>query len=186
MALGLQKLGIPEIIVWDGDKVEIHNVPSQLFRTKDIGQNKSEALLGSLEGMGEEDIIPVQNFWDGEPLEGIVISAVDTMEVRKKIWESIKFKPSVPLFIDGRIGGEAIKVLAKRPSDPDDIKEYERSLIKTEGAPELPCTARAVIDVSLVIAGLIVRCVRGYLKEGTVKTYIASMHNPEIHCVEGG
>ena len=44
IALTLAKMGVGEIVVWDYDKVEIHNTGSQLYRKQDVGFNKVEAL----------------------------------------------------------------------------------------------------------------------------------------------
>jgi len=184
--LGLVKLGVERLELWDGDKVEEHNTPNQLFRIEDIGSNKAVALADILLGMGEAKISPIEKYWEGSELEGVVIAAVDKMEVRKKIWEKARLNPAVRLFVDGRIGGENVKVIAFNPCDVDGITAYETTLFEDKDAAELPCTARAIIDVAFLVAALVVRAVRGYLKSGEQMTFVASMHTPTIESVTGG
>mgnify|MGYP001070809157 CR=1 FL=1 len=187
VAFALAKLGVRAFELWDGDAVESHNIPNQCFKRSQVGKTKAGALCSVIKEVGDEiAVLCHESFWKGEPLEGIVISAVDDMKVRGQIWKACKLNPSVSLLVDGRIGGEEVKVLGVRPTDIDDIRSYEKTLYSNEEAKELPCTARAVIDVAFLVAALIVRVVRGFLKSGECRTFIASMHEPTIHTVVGG
>jgi len=185
VALGLSKLGILEMEIWDGDKVEDHNVPNQFFKTHHIGRNKAKITALQATEYGGIYARARDRFWNKEPLSGFVISAVDDMAVRKKIWEACKLQPRVKLLVDGRIGGEDVKVIALKPTDIDAIKQYEATLFSNEEAAELPCTSRAIIDVAFLVTALIIRAVRGYIKDGECCTYLASMRRPEIHIIGG-
>jgi len=186
VAFALAKLGVKRFELYDGDKIESHNLPNQCFFPTQVGDNKANALALIVEEFGEAECVRHDKMWEGEDLDEIVISAVDDMKVRKQIWEACKLKPSVSLFVDGRIGGEDVKVISVKPTDIDDIKRYEATLFENKDAEELPCTARAIIDVAFLVTALIVRAVRGFLKSGETQTYIASMHNPTIQKVKEG
>jgi molybdopterin-synthase adenylyltransferase len=43
--LTLAKMGITDITVYDGDKVEEHNLPNQWYKLDHLGMNKTDALL---------------------------------------------------------------------------------------------------------------------------------------------
>lgn len=128
---------------------------------RDIGKTKVEALSSLIERQTEVKIDAVAEMWDGQPLEGIVISGLDSMAIRKKLWdEGIKRNTKVPLYIDGRMGPELALIYAVRPFDPEDIDLYEEELNTDEEAPELPCTARAIIYNTSMIGALIANLVK--------------------------
>jgi len=165
VGLALGKLGIPEINIIDNDTVEQHNLPNQMYPMETIGLPKVEALRDTIVSFSDAHVTTKHETWDGEPLKGIVISAVDSMAVRRKIFGAITLNPAVSLFIDGRIGGESLRVYSIKPCDPDDISFYESMLYSDEEAAELPCTARAVIYVGFFIAALIARAVAKWVKD---------------------
>lgn len=131
-----------------------------MFGEQDIGKKKVDALQEHVKRDTGLDIVPVPKFWEGEKLEGLVISGVDSMAVREKIWkEGIKYK-NLPLYIDGRMGAEVALIYAVRPQDPDDIKLYESELNTDEESPEVPCTARAIIYNTKMIGAFIANLVK--------------------------
>lgn len=78
------------------------------------------------------------------------------MASRQSIWNAVKWNANVPLYMDGRIGGEALQLLTLNPSDYDAINVYEKWLFTDEEAAQLPCAARTVIHPPTVLAGLMV------------------------------
>ena len=48
-ALALAKIGFKDFTVYDFDSVELHNLPNQMYRAKDIGKPKVEALVLDLD-----------------------------------------------------------------------------------------------------------------------------------------
>src|SRR5439155_1114540 len=96
-----------------------------------------------------------------DKLSGIVVGAVDSMDSRRLIWETVKKNAAnVPLYIDGRIGGEVIRVLSVRPRNGRDGKLYERTIVPDYAVAPLKCTAAGIIDVSFVVSALICRALR--------------------------
>jgi molybdopterin/thiamine biosynthesis adenylyltransferase len=124
-----------------------------MFGEEDVGKKKVEALAALTRRQADIDIVPKPEMWTGEEkLEGLVISGLDSMEARKLVWEKgVRYKAN-PLYIDGRMGAETALIYAVRPMDPDDVKLYESELNTDEEAPELPCTARAIIYNTFMIA----------------------------------
>ncbi len=165
-AIAIAKLGL-NLALWDGDKVEPHNVPNQFFPHKAIGMNKAEALGRLVKSFSDVDVEVFPKMWEGETLSGVIVVAVDSMQGRRKIWEQVKSSPDVPLLVDGRIGGEFVRVIAIRPVNDAFIFDwYERTLVDDEDAVDFPCTARAVIYVGFQVAATITACIKQFLTTG--------------------
>lgn len=155
-ALALAKIGCQNLILIDHDTVEEHNLPNQFFRKSDTGKKKVRACKSMLQKFSDCDVKAIPEKFDNKQnLSGIVISGIDSMQARKEVWERIKNNLSVPLYIDGRIGGEIIQVFTIQPSHIEDIEMYEKALFPDKEAQELPCTARAIMYTGFVVAGLI-------------------------------
>ena len=164
--LMLAKMGCENITVWDDDIVASHNVPNQLYSPQDIGKPKVVALYDWIKFMTGVEIKIKNERYTGQPLSGIVISAVDKMAVRKTIWEACKYKVRVQLFIDPRMGLELCRVYTINPCTPSEIDFYEGTLYNDEQSKSLPCTARAIIYGGFQPAIIVCRQVKEYAKGG--------------------
>lgn len=158
VALLLAKMGVRNIHVWDFDDVESHNLPNQVYRLKDVGRAKVDALKEIIsEATGTEISAHNQAVTGGTALRGIVFLLVDSMNVRKEIWSgSLKFKLPVELMVETRMAIDNGRVYAIRPSRPADIKLWEGTLYSDEEAEESPCTARSIAPTVAYIASLAV------------------------------
>lgn len=164
LILALAKMGCEFITVYDGDKVESHNVPNQIFRIEDIGKPKVEAVKEVARSFAGVEIEAKNEFYKNQKLAGIVISAVDSMKTRSEIWAQVKHKPGITLYIEARMGGEEFLIYAINPCDPDDIELYEEDLYTDEEASQAPCTARAIIYNVFVLAGILASIVKKFVK----------------------
>jgi len=154
-ALALAKLGCANLHLYDDDRVEEHNLPNQLFRTTDIGRFKVEALAEILEAFTGLPARGHPRRLDGERLQGIVVSGVDSMAARKTLWvKSVRHRASIPLYLDGRLGAEVCRLYTIRPADPDDVRCYERNLYEDSQAVPFSCTAGAIIYTGFAMASL--------------------------------
>lgn len=159
VAVQLGKLGVRELHVWDEDVVEGKNIPGQLpYRPSDIGRPKVEALSAYFVRQEMETRVFAHREMVGPntDLRGLVISGVDSMAARIDIWEAVRDNPFVPLYIDGRVGGEYLQLLTVDPIDPDSAASYARWLFDDNDDPELECSMRAVCFVPGTLAGYIV------------------------------
>jgi hypothetical protein len=142
------KLGIGEIVIFDNDLVEAHNLPNQFFPLDKVGHTKVDALKGVIEAMTIAEVTHRHERYDGtEKLRGLVVSGVDSMEARKQIWQGIKGNFLVPRYWDARIGGEKILIYSVNPRSPVECELFEKTLYSDEDAVDDPCTRRSVIDV---------------------------------------
>lgn len=169
----LAEMGIDKITVYDHDIVNEENRPNQAWRKKDVGEPKVFAIKDIVGQFAEdcEVIIHQEKFTDQE-LEGIVISAVDSMAARKAIWEKVQWNPFVPLFIDGRLGGEMLEVYTIKPMQIEDIEFYEGTLFSDEEATPGLCTEKSIIYVGRTIGSLISSQIKKFLKEEKIKREI--------------
>jgi hypothetical protein len=144
----LLTMGFKKFILFDPDTVEARNITTNLiFRPRDLFRVKVERVREYLLEYGAESVETHQELYTGQvPLSGLVISGVDTMSARKEIWGHIVDNGDVPLYLDGRIGGEQFTLLAVEPFNSDHIEWYEEfCLFDDSEAAALPCTARTVV-----------------------------------------
>jgi hypothetical protein len=167
VGLMLSKLGVSDVMIYDHDTIENHNLPNQLYSRELLGSNKATALELVMRENSPimDDTLRFSNRpekWENteeqaEPsaVSSVYIVAVDDMATRRAIYQALKTKFSVQLMVDTRMSAENMRIYAGRPADPDFQEFYERTLYTDEEADDLPCTARSVIYNVFVIAGLV-------------------------------
>jgi len=114
-ALALAKMGCAHLTLYDDDRVEGHNIPNQLYRPGDVGRPKAEALAEIVRAFTGTTPRAALERVEGQRLEGLVVAGVDSMRARRSLWQrSVRYRAAVPLFLDGRIGAEVIRLYAIR------------------------------------------------------------------------
>ena len=153
VAICLHKVGFPVVAVYDPDVVAEHNIPNQWYDVDDIEKSKAEVIASPREWMYSRSEFHVD--WTPTP---IVISCVDSIEARKEIWDIVR--PSeCKWYVDCRMGGEQMAIYTVDNAKPTN-KEYEETLWARDEVHVEPCTARAVMYNTMVIAGLCVNNVK--------------------------
>lgn len=159
VGLLLGKMGFKDIVLYDFDTVEQHNCPNQLFTLADIGKSKVEALQGHIKDFGYDNtnVEIVNDKFNADKLsdEDIVIMGVDNMSARKEIFYMLRGK--VKFFIDARMGGELFTLYTIESDEDNVFYSNEDILYSSSDATQLPCTAKAILYNTFVIAGLIAR-----------------------------
>jgi len=171
-ALSLVKMGVGVVEVYDFDTVEPHNLPNQWYRVADLGRSKVLSLADMLSAFGGT-VVPHPERFVAQPVGGIVICAVDSMDARIPIWRHVRKSRRVELFVDARMGAEVGKVLAIRPQDPDDCRAYAEDLYPSTEALRAPCTARSTIYCAAGLAAFIGATVGNFLSARRVKRSLA-------------
>lgn len=163
----LAEMGCKNLTLYDPDSVEEHNRPNQAYQKEDIGKLKVDATKEIINQFAEwcETLTVAERFEGQRPLEGIVISGVDSMKSRQVIWQAVRYNLNVPLYIDGRIGGEYMQIHAVRPCRLEDIESYEKTLYSDENASRAPCVRQNIIYVGKIIGGLIALQLKKWLKQ---------------------
>jgi hypothetical protein len=174
------KTGFENITVYDFDTIEEHNMPNQLLPLyqdvsdydpntghpyldweSTIGQRKVNTLYDLTYRLTGVEIVPVSSRYVGQPLGEIVISAVDSLDARRAIWAQAQQSMDTLFFLDGRMAITSMDLYAVDMLNEEAVANYEQSL--TGKAEELPCTARATMFNSFIIAGHLVALLVAYL-----------------------
>ncbi len=170
--IALQKMGCTNISVVDFDKVEKHNTPSQAFTMDHVGMFKVHALPGSyvkFEETFEDYFLDQKDFLPKSKELRVVICAIDSMDERIKLWDIIKKRNDVELFLDPRIGGELLRLYAVDPLDTKAVTFYESQLYPSSKADPLPCGSRQIIYTTMFTGALIANYVKKYAKKEPIR-----------------
>lgn len=162
--LALSKMGFTDIHVWDFDTIEIENMNCQFYRHSDIGKLKVEALREIVKAFSNEDLTVYPERYEGEiPLPGVVITPLDSMSARKKIWDAHKAKSlATSMYIDPRMSAETCMCYAMNPMDPDDIAAYEKTLYSDARAMQERCTAKSTMYTAFLLSGHVAKVVKDF------------------------
>ncbi len=165
VAMGLARMGLGELTIWDADVVSEVNLPSQAFMNTDVGRLKVEALDSALFGIGHTSVTVNDQLFAGGDISGVVVVAVDSLAARKRIWEALRNR-AVAFVVDGRMAGDVGRVLTVTPSSLSSRRWYAASLT---GEPyEAPCTGRTVWPTVVAVAALMTRAVAMHLSRRPV------------------
>lgn len=176
-ALALSKMGAIGLTLIDFDKVEEHNIPSQVYGPDDVGLSKVDALQKIINTFTNRAITPIpfsgkasEYAASGLPFGKVVICAVDSLEQRKGIWEIIRpLMGQVDLYVDCRMGGDQLRVICVSPYNADSVIKYQKKM-DTPGTPDpTPCTARSVIYNTFLIGGMVASLVKRYAKREPIE-----------------
>ena len=146
VAENLVRCGLKNLVLWDMDKVEAHNIVNQMFVNDDIGKEKVAALKEMLVAINpevESTIKCYPNGWHGENLSGYVFLCVDNIELRREIVEKHMNNPMIKAMFDFRTLLESAQHYAADWSD----KKMKENFLATmqfsheEAAAETPVSA---------------------------------------------
>lgn len=144
VGLGLAKLGVESIRIWDYDKVEDTNVANQIFGNKHVGKPKAKCLAEIIEDLCGIKVDAREEKVDGsQKLRGAIFMCPDTMSSRKEIWlKSIKLKPQVSALFECRMGADNCRVYYVNPLSVEQVKDYEETLYDDEETEESVCGSK--------------------------------------------
>lgn len=162
VTLTLAKLGFNKIKVYDGDKVEIHNIPNQFYQIDDIDRPKVCALQDIVKNFTGIEIKVCRDFLTNpeeqimkEP-NTVIIYALDSLEVRKELTE--KFKDWPIKLVDIRVGGEGWQIYTADFTNTTQYEQYRETL--NVEVRKLPCGAQSVIYNILNVSSEAARVVK--------------------------
>lgn len=156
----LAKMGCSNIIVYDDDTVEDHNVASQFFKEDQLGMKKIDALYDSVLEQTGVEIEREYDIKDEEYIDsGLVIIAIDSMAERIRLGKIYENGPIN--IIDGRMGGLTLEIYSCSSSN------YLDTTVPPEDVTTDRCTEKAISFNCAVIAGLITNLVRKHAKGDT-------------------
>ena len=149
IAENLARCGVKNMVLWDFDTVEAHNIVNQMFRQQDVGKSKVESLKDILCDINPEIVDTVElkpEGWQGKLMSGYIFLCVDNIELRRQIVEKHMDSPYVKAVFDFRTLLESAQHYA---ADWSDYK-MKQDLLKSmqfsheEAAAETPVSACGV------------------------------------------
>jgi tRNA A37 threonylcarbamoyladenosine dehydratase len=153
------KMGWTNFVIWDKDTVESHNVPNQAYDSSHIGMLKVDALEQVLKAINP--IIKVQKhsvFWTpdtDEEMSGALFIAVDSLDVRKELYQYASDQLDLDVIFETRIGFNMAVINILDPIDQDAINDVISVMASDSEVEEAPCNERIITTlVSLVAANL--------------------------------
>lgn len=105
VAENLARCGVTNMVLWDFDNVEEHNIVNQMFRKQDVGKPKVEALRDILIEINPDIIHKIElkpDGWQGKLMSGYVFLCVDSIDLRREIVEKHMNSPFVKAMFDFR------------------------------------------------------------------------------------
>ncbi|MCD0462154.1 ThiF family adenylyltransferase [Roseiconus lacunae] len=163
VALQLASIGIRKLQLIDFDQVELTNVTTQGYRLDQIGRAKTAATAADAKAIDPKIEVNAiadryrPHFKTGEA----VIACVDSINARAAIWRSIQARCSV--WIDGRMRGEVIRVLAS--DNPRRDSDYGKTLFDPSEAHAGSCTSSSTVYAASLAASLTVHQFTRWLRE---------------------
>lgn len=183
LVLQLVKMGFKYIKIWDGDDVELHNLPNQLYGEEHIGMKKVFALTNILNNLYPsltKYVEPIPEYVTASSarlLKGVVFNCVDSMLARKMIYKWGYLRGDIDLMIEDRLSihGGYIYTIAKNIKEWD----YKGTLYDDEEAEVSECgVSQTVATAGFFISALMVDILISWLKEQKFCTRIeVEMHS---------
>lgn len=162
------RMGFFDFKVWDGDIVEDHNLPNQIYQEEHIGMKKVDAFRQVLTHFNSE--INVETFpkyfkskEDKDQLSGPLILTVDTMAARKDLIKSFKLNYKVKNVYETRLGFDFGELNVFDSMDLHAIKNWTNTLKSDKEVEEGPCNLRICPDLVTIIASVLVHQLCGNL-----------------------
>ena len=166
IAIQLSSMGVGRLLLIDHDRVNEDNLGTQGWTVLDIGKPKVEALADYLKVVNPEGVVDVQarKFKRSEDSDfPVIFACVDSMAIRKLIFEATAKQGHTEFFADGRMAAEAFRAFAVTPKNGG-IEYYAGTLYGDNEAAQGPCTARTTIYCSNIIAGCMVTLYSQFLR----------------------
>jgi molybdopterin-synthase adenylyltransferase len=162
VALQLAAIGVRQIQLIDFDRVEPTNVTTQGYFARDIGSLKVDATREAIAAI--DPAVAVQGVADRfrakQSIGQVVFCCVDSITSRAAIWRALQHR--IELWIDGRMLGEVIRVLAAW--DTESRTGYDSTLFAQSEAHVGQCTAHSTIYAASIAAGLMVHIFSRWLR----------------------
>lgn len=146
VAENLARCGVTRMTLWDFDTVERHNIANQMFRDKDVGKKKVEALEDILAEVNPDigkGLEKKPDGWQGQMLSGYVFLCVDNIELRREIVEKHMNNQYIKAMFDFRTRLEDAQHYAADWSDRKMKKDFLASMqfSHDEAKEETPVSA---------------------------------------------
>lgn len=182
VAVQLAGIGTPKVTLIDFDVVEDVNIATQGYRQFDLGKRKVDACMQAMQEINPDiEVIvhgkeakDVDRPWDN----AVIFCCVDSMSARKYI--SKTFIHNGPLFIDGRMSAEVVRVVTVTKDDP--AGRYALTLCTDAAAYQERCTEKATIYTANIAGALMVSQLTSFMRDvPLVKDFTLNILTKELY-----
>lgn len=161
VAMELARMGCPVLYIYDFDTVEQHNIPNQYYDTGDIGKTKVEALAEKLRAINPDITLNISTekvtAEDMGNMSGYIFLLVDSMKVRKELWEAAKVNTNIINIWESRLGSDQARVYSLPIEEGKDYSKYEQDFYDDDNAEMSACgTSITVLPIVLQTASLMI------------------------------
>lgn len=163
VAMALTKMGFKNIITWDPDKIEEHNISNQMFPVSSVGKRKAIATREMVEQFSGEKIVCLATEVGGGNAainfmaaahpnkDKILILCVDSLDVRRQIVGSLQTLYGGTI-IDARMGAKTYRVMQFDFAVRQAREEYLSTLVPDAEAVQERCGQKSIIYTVLGVA----------------------------------
>lgn len=135
LSLLLTKEGY-DIILFDNDRIECHNLKNQLYKHEDLGLLKTQGIQNVINEFCRVKINTFNERVTSKSLySSYMISAVDNMESRKIVFD-LWCQSEQKLLIDGRLHKDQLQIFCVMPKTSE---KYKSSLYEDKELPDEKC-----------------------------------------------
>ena len=127
----LARYGLTKITLYDDDEVDSHNIANQMFRARDIGRPKVEALadiICEINPDARKDLELHEERYEDQHLDGYVFLCVDRIETRKEIVQRHRHNGNIKAMFEFRNRLYDAQHRAADWSRPEQIKNSLKSM----------------------------------------------------------
>lgn len=189
----LSKCGARELLIYDNDSFADVNLQVQNCRVQDLGRPKALCVKEQMLELNPTTTITAiqRRFTQDDVLDGIVVAAVDSLEGRQLIFDSVlRHRDAVMLYIEGRLSRKAheyFDVFSVNPKASNEVKAYEPWLFRGKVLPKDPrpedLAAHTPYGLAWAVGCILARFIKGEdrpwrITGDGVATSVESFHNP--------
>ena len=167
----LSIMGFKQIIGWDNDLLEDHNLSTTMYPQTALGKTKSEIAEGisKLYAVEPDNMKFYNKYYDEtSPTMPNMIVCTDDMESRMTAYTRWREQSSRKLFLDLRMGAMAIEIV----TTTKDEDNYLETWVPTHSVEPEPCTMKHTIFTASIVGGLGVNQVFNVLAKRAYYQYI--------------
>lgn len=167
VALLLSKLGVAHLDIADGDIVEPHNLPNQVYGRDNIGKLKTASIVDIVNMLGSAKtalflhpkmIQSIDDYKSIAAMNSVIFCLVDSMSARKDLFEKAVFirdksedKEAYPRYwIETRMGLTGYRIYLVDMDDVFQVNEYVKTLYSDEEAEVSACGASSSVVTTAV------------------------------------
>lgn len=174
VAFQLARMAPANITLYDDDVVERVNMAGQLYSSKDIGQNKVDAIASmiSIYTSAKQVNAIASKFTDNTEAGDIMICGFDNMAARKTFYNSWKRHLSTKtpetrakcLFLDGRLSIDTLQIFCIQGDDEVSMNRYETEFLFSDfQAEHTVCSMKQTTYLACMIGSLMVNLFTNFI-----------------------